>query len=212
MAIGMGRILGFRFLENFNRPYVSQSITEFWRRWHISLSSWFKDYVYIPLGGNRQSRLRTSLNLIVVFGLCGLWHGASWVFLLWGLYHGMFLVIERSGLERRMSKLPGLVRRLYTLIVVMVGWILFRSTTLEQAKDVVTRLIVPSKGAVVDMSQVIDFKTLACLAIACLSLKVGTIRSPKMSLSVAVGYASLFFLAIAQVSARTFSPFIYFKF
>ncbi len=133
MAIGLGRMFGFHFLENFNYPYYARSIQEFWRRWHISLSSWFRDYLYIPLGGNRKGTARTYFNLIIVFFLCGLWHGASWGFVIWGLYHGLFLVLERSGLAKILIRLPRFVQHLYTLLVVMFGWIFFRAESLDQA-------------------------------------------------------------------------------
>jgi len=127
MAIGLGSIFGFRFPENFNYPYVSRSIQEFWRRWHITLSSWFRDYVYIPLGGSRGSRLATYRNLVTVFLLCGLWHGASWNFILWGAYHGAFLVIERVGFKDLLSRGPRWLQHSYLLLVVMLGWVLFRA-------------------------------------------------------------------------------------
>jgi alginate O-acetyltransferase complex protein AlgI len=127
MAIGLGWMLGFRFLENFNYPYVSRSITEFWRRWHLSLSTWFRDYVYVPLGGNRRGTVRTYFNLLTVFLLCGLWHGASWSFVLWGLFHGAFLIAERAGLGRMLQNRSSLVRHAYTLIVLAFGWVLFRA-------------------------------------------------------------------------------------
>ncbi|MEE9446544.1 MAG: MBOAT family protein [Arenicellales bacterium] len=133
MAIGLGRIFGFHFLENFNYPYISRSIQEFWRRWHISLSSWFRDYVYFPLGGNRAGTGRTYFNLLLVFFLCGLWHGASWSFAIWGFYHGSFLVIEKIGLAAVLKKLPALLRHMYVWLVVMIGWVFFRSETLPQA-------------------------------------------------------------------------------
>ncbi|MBI4774272.1 MAG: MBOAT family protein [Deltaproteobacteria bacterium] len=133
MAIGLGRMLGFRYLENFNYPYVASSVQEFWRRWHISLSTWFRDYLYIPLGGNRGSRLRTYLNLWTVFILCGLWHGASWNFLAWGAYHGLFLVFERAGFNRILERAPKVVGHVYTVFVVMTGWMLFRADTLNHA-------------------------------------------------------------------------------
>ncbi|GJM20720.1 MAG: alginate O-acetyltransferase [Planctomycetota bacterium] len=133
MAIGLGHMFGFRFLENFNYPYIARSITEFWRRWHMSLSSWFRDYLYIPLGGNRGSRGATLRNLMLVFLLCGLWHGASWSFVVWGLFHGSFLVIERVALSAQLARLPRALRHVYTLLVVMVGWTFFRAETLEQA-------------------------------------------------------------------------------
>src|SRR6185503_489514 len=111
MAIGLGRMFGFRFLENFDYPYVASSITEFWRRWHISLSRWFRDYLYVPLGGNRRGRTRTYVNLVVVFFLCGVWHGAAWTFVVWGLFHGLFLVVERAGLGDRLERAPRVIGR-----------------------------------------------------------------------------------------------------
>lgn len=133
MAIGLGHMFGFDFLENFAYPYVAQSLTDFWRRWHISLSTWFRDYLYIPLGGNRKGPLRTTLNLLTVFFLCGLWHGASWTFILWGLYHGLFLGVERMGLARVLSWVWRPIRHFYTLAAVLGGWVLFRSESLAQA-------------------------------------------------------------------------------
>jgi alginate O-acetyltransferase complex protein AlgI len=132
MAIGLGHLFGFRLPENFSYPYVAQSMTEFWRRWHMSLSSWFRDYLYIPLGGNRRGGPRTYLNLLVVFLLCGLWHGASWTFVAWGLWHGAFLVVERrfSGLVLR---LPRFLRHAYLLAAVVLGWVFFRADSFERA-------------------------------------------------------------------------------
>ncbi|MBL8859437.1 MAG: MBOAT family protein [Planctomycetes bacterium] len=133
MAIGLGHMFGFKFLENFNYPYISRSITEFWRRWHISLSTWFRDYLYIPLGGNRVSKSRTYVNLVLVFFLCGLWHGANFTFLVWGFYHGMFLVFERLGLGDWLGRRGAWLRHVYVLLVVMVGWVFFRAVDLNHA-------------------------------------------------------------------------------
>ncbi len=133
MAIGLGRMFGFHFLENFNYPYNAKSIREFWQRWHISLSIWFRDYLYIPLGGNQKGMGRTCFNLLIVFFLCGLWHGASWTFVVWGLYHGLFLVLERGPIGRFIDHLPGIIRHLYVVLVIMIGWVFFRAETLEQA-------------------------------------------------------------------------------
>ena len=135
MAIGMGKMFGFTFMENFNFPYVSQSIREFWRRWLISLSTWFRDYLYIPLGGNRVSETRTCLNLIVVFFLCGLWHGASLTFVVWGLYHGLFLALERTRFGKAQAMLPQTLRHLYAVFVVMMGWVIFRSDSFGAAGE-----------------------------------------------------------------------------
>ena len=132
MAIGLGRVFGFHFLENFLYPYVSGSLTEFWRRWHISLSTWFRDYLYIPLGGNRCGARRTALNLLTVFTLCGLWHGASWNFVVWGLYHGIFLSVERTLRGARIPDWLRPVGHIYTLLAVLAGWVIFRATSMDQ--------------------------------------------------------------------------------
>ncbi|HEY8017731.1 MAG TPA: MBOAT family O-acyltransferase [Dongiaceae bacterium] len=133
MAIGLARALGLHFPRNFDYPYVSKSITEFWRRWHITLSQWFRDYVYIPLGGNREGALKTYRNLIIVFFLCGLWHGAAWTFVIWGLWHGLFLVIERMGLGRVLARVPSPIAHGYALLVVVIGWVMFRSPDFPHA-------------------------------------------------------------------------------
>ena len=133
MAVGLGKMFGFEFIENFNFPYISQSIKEFWRRWHISLSTWFRDYLYIPLGGNRCSKMRNYFNLIIVFFLCGLWHGATWPFVIWGLYHGLFLLLEKTRFGILVDKMPRPFRHVYAVLVIMCGWVLFRSDTISQA-------------------------------------------------------------------------------
>jgi len=133
MAIGLGRMFGFRFPENFRWPYIADTVQGFWRRWHMSLSTWFRDYLYVPLGGNRLSPTRLYVNLVTVFFLCGLWHGASWNFVIWGLFHGLFLVVERLGLADLVTRLWKPLRHAYVLVVVMVGWVFFRSDTLPGA-------------------------------------------------------------------------------
>ena len=137
MAIGLGAMFGFRFLENFNYPYISRSIREFWRRWHISLTNWFRDYLYIPLGGNRLGAVRTYLNLVLVFLLCGFWHGASWNFIAWGAFHGFFLALERWRLSRILERCPLVLQHLYVGLVVLVGWVFFR---LEKFSDAIAYL------------------------------------------------------------------------
>jgi len=133
MAIGLGFIVGLALPRNFDLPYTSQSITEFWRRWHISLSRWFRDYLYIPLGGNRRGPPRTYANLAIVFLLCGLWHGANWNFVIWGAWYGVFLIVERAWLLGRLAMLPRVLRNAYALAVVMLGWVWFRAETLPEA-------------------------------------------------------------------------------
>ena len=132
MAIGLGRMFGFHFLENFNFPYMSKTITEFWRRWHISLSSWFREYVYIPLGGNRKGLARQLINIMIVWMLTGLWHGANWNFVLWGIYYGVLLMIEKLFLLKWLEKLPDWVGHIYTLFLVVIGWTIFAQTNLQQ--------------------------------------------------------------------------------
>jgi alginate O-acetyltransferase complex protein AlgI len=141
MAVGLGKMFGFKFIENFNYPYISQSIKEFWRRWHISLSTWFRDYLFIPMGGSRVSEPRTYLNLLTVFFLCGLWHGASWTFVVWGLYHGIFLVLERTRFGTWVEALPRLLRHLYALLLVMGGWVFFRANTWPDAMAFFSALV-----------------------------------------------------------------------
>ena len=133
MAIGLGLMFGFRFPRNFNYPYTAQSVTEFWRRWHITLSEWFRDYVYIPLGGNRRGPWRTYANLAIVFLLCGFWHGAAWTFIFWGAWHGAFLIVERVGLSAALARVWRPFRHLYLLLAVILGWVLFRADSLADA-------------------------------------------------------------------------------
>lgn len=140
MAIGLGRMFGFSFLENFNYPYISRSIQEFWRRWHISLSNWFRDYLYIPLGGNRSGDRRTCINLGIVFFFCGMWHGASWNFIAWGLFHGLFLILERGAFGRILQTAPLPLRHLYALFVIMNAWVFFRLDNLPQIWAYLTAL------------------------------------------------------------------------
>lgn len=132
MAIGLGKMFGFEFLENFNYPYIATSITDFWRRWHISLSSWFRDYIYIPLGGNRVSKAKWIRNIMIVWMLTGLWHGAEWNFIFWGLYFGILLIIEKLFLEKYLKKLPKIISRIYTLLLVMISFIIFNGNNILQ--------------------------------------------------------------------------------
>lgn len=138
MAIGLAQMFGFRYKENFNYPYISSSIQEFWRRWHISLSTWFKEYLYIPLGGNRKGKLRSALNKVVVFFFCGLWHGASWTFVLWGFFHGLFLLVEEYLPVKKLPKAVGVV---YALLVVSVGFVIFRANSLDQAGYFIVQML-----------------------------------------------------------------------
>jgi alginate O-acetyltransferase complex protein AlgI len=239
MAIGLGRLFGFRFPENFRYPYAAASVQDFWRRWHISLSSWFRDYVYVPLGGNRVSPGRTHLNLVTVFFLCGLWHGASWTFVAWGLFHGAFLVLERLRAAAATDvSTPGLARRaaghVYALAVVMVGWVLFRADTLSGAGAMLGALVGLGEGAatayaptwyltpelLLAMGAGVVGATPVLPLLARRLLRAGggaagntaPILPWAPSAAASVGLALLLVASIMLSAARTYSPFIYFRF
>ena len=216
MAIGMGHMFGFHFLENFNYPYASTTIKEFWRRWHISLSTWFRDYLYIPLGGNRKGRGRTWVNRFLVFFATGLWHGASWNFVLWGLWHGLFSVLEDCGalpVKRFKGRLTG---RVYTLLVVVLGFTLFRADTLAQAGAMFAAMFTgvglewAGTAAVCARLTPVFLLTLA-FALA-LSFPVSKRFQPKNDTVTLAGALVLLVLCMFNLSAGTFNPFIYFRF
>ncbi len=171
MAIGLGLLFGFRLPENFNRPYSAVSITDFWRRWHMTLSRWFRDYVYIPLGGNRKGGLRTCVNLVVVCTLCGIWHGANWTFVVWGLYHGVLLVLERiGGIYRLADEDYRIRRRALTLFLVIVGWVLFRADDIPHAMRYLTVMFnATDLPFSYDVIRVLDYRNLSCMALAMLA-------------------------------------------
>jgi alginate O-acetyltransferase complex protein AlgI len=220
MAIGLGIVLGFTFPRNFRMPYTSLSITEFWRRWHMSLSSWLRDYLYIPLGGNRGSNAQTYRNLVMVFLLCGLWHGANWTFVLWGAWHGAFLVIERLGLGSALARLQTPARWAYALIAVMGGWVLFRSADLSNAIGYYASLVGRNGLSEIsfDMHDALNDRAIMTLIIGCV-LAVAprwparwsapfAVRAPA---DVALTFALLIFSMIT-VAAGAYSPFLYFRF
>ena len=164
MAIGLGKMFGFTFQENFRLPYTAVSIRDFWRRWHISLSSWFREYVYIPLGGNRKGKMRTYLNLTAVFLLTGFWHGAGWTFIVWGIYHGFFNILERCLLDKWMGRGRWhVMEHIYTLLVVLIGWVLFRAPTLTYGLQYIKGMFVPHE-AVLRVERFLDLKTMMFLA------------------------------------------------
>ena len=221
MAIGLGRLLGFHFPENFADPYLSRNMTEFWRRWHMTLSRWFRDYLYIPLGGNREGALRTYANLVVVFFLCGLWHGAGYTFVAWGLYHGAFLAGERYVLHRWALAPRGIPGQVYTLCAVTVGWVLFRSTTMTQAGLFLREMFLletPGSSAA-DVVRFLPADRAGCLA-AGIVLAVVPVRKlfafPDSNIAGLVlrrvATLLLFVYSAALLSEGTFNPFIYFRF
>ena len=222
MAIGMGHMLGFDFLENFNYPYVSCSVQEFWRRWHISLSSWFRDYLYIPLGGNRRGKVRTYINLIIVFACTGLWHGASFSFIVWGLWHGLFLVIERLGFKKALDKLPKFIGWIYTMLVVLVGWVFFRADTLSAAMKYLGEMFSFSGGVANGMAQFdnLSFIITVIAIVLCtpvyqfLKGKLEKTEGGKKAAFVigAVLATGLFILSVIFLTGSGYNPFIYFRF
>jgi alginate O-acetyltransferase complex protein AlgI len=227
MAIGLGRMFGFTFPENFRWPYIADSVQDFWRRWHISLSTWFRDYLYVPLGGNRVSPARTYVNLVTVFFLCGLWHGASWNFVIWGLFHGTFLVIERLVSRRRVrareagTPVRQLALHAYTLIVVMAGWVFFRAETLPGAIAYLRALAGLSLAMPTPFT--VQWYLTPELWLALAAGVIGSVpwipalardREPSWTFGFASTAALVALLAacVMQMAARTYNPFIYFRF
>ena len=211
MAIGLGRMFGFHFRENFNYPYTATTIKEFWRRWHISLSGWFRDYLYIPLGGNRKGNARTWLNRFLVFFATGLWHGASWTFVLWGLWHGLFSVLEDCG-AIPVDKLKGKrIGQLYTLLVVVLGFTLFRADTLAQAGAMYAAMFSGVGTAAVWAKFTPAFALTLCLALL-LCTPVAREHTPKRESVTFIGSLGLLLLCMMYLAAGSFNPFIYFRF
>ena len=214
MAIGIALIFGFRFPENFNLPYISQNIREFWQRWHITLSLWFRDYLYIPLGGNRLGEIKTARNLCLVFLLCGLWHGASWNFIAWGLLHGFFLSIERFAPGRLINSCPRLLRHIYTLAIVFLLWVLFRSDNLNQAISYWSNLfsINSVHNPAIAMQITHRFQFIIILSIF-LSAGLGWKLWNKLpGLAQQLLCFALLFISTLELAKASYNPFIYFRF
>lgn len=222
MAIGLGRMFGFRLRENFDYPYVSSTVTEFWRRWHISLSTWFRDYLYIPLGGNRRGPWRTYFNLFVVFAVCGLWHGANWNFFFWGLWHGSLLVAERISLARVLSHMPRALGHAYALLAVLLGWVLFRTDNLANAQGFLLALFRGSPEGLAEVSQ--HMTTEFCLVLC--AAGIGSTKWPRVLVrrfgewaprwvvvpTLLIGVFGLLLLASMRVASSAHTPFIYLRF
>ncbi len=231
MAIGLCLMFGFKILENFNYPYVSSSIREFWQRWHISLSNWFKEYLYIPLGGNRGGKFKTAINLVTVFFLCGLWHGASWTFVIWGLYHGFFISIEKIGLERLIKRAWTPLQHLYAMTVVIIGWVIFRAENLQQTQEflkamfflstspqtlkpfpvsvfvdpfIVCTVIIAIIGSLPIFGQWLDDYNMAIARKGQWTLVSDSLRFSWIM--------SIFFLCCFELGAFSYNPFLYFRF
>lgn len=224
MAIGLARMFGISLLENFEFPYISTSIKEFWRRWHISLSTWFRDYVYIPLGGNRVSPVRNYINLFLVFALTGFWHGASWSFLFWGIFHGVFLIIERLGFDKILSKMPIIIRWSYTMLIVMIGWVFFRIEDFDEAFRFVGRLFTTNHEATRVFYYFLDYERITVLLLGIL-LSLLPFNSWLKEIRPVSGIptilletgrnllllASLLY-CVMELTSSSYNPFIYFNF
>ena len=230
MAIGLGLMFGFHLPVNFNYPYISQSLAEFWRRWHITLSAWFRDYVYIPLGGNRRGRVRTYFNLLAVFLLCGLWHGAAWTFVLWGLWHGAFLALERGAFGRMLARAWRPLRHIYCLVVVFAAWVLFRDDSFARAGDYYRALLGGADGdprrnpIETYLNAELWLVLVAAFAAATpLPAKAATWLARRLAArgmagaaivdgARIVGLLALFVVAAAYLAGGAYNPFIYFRF
>ena len=218
MAIGLGKMFGFDFDENFNYPYISKSITEFWRRWHISLGSWFREYIYIPIGGNRCSLLKQFRNIFVVWMLTGLWHGASWNFVVWGIYYGMILFIEKIFLMNKLEKLPNYIRHMYTMTIVIVGWVFFSIESLTTAMDYLKVMFFISGNSIIDKTSLYFLSTNLVLLIVLMIASTPLlnklfIKIKKSNIYVpAIINGIMLFLALSYLVTETYNPFLYFRF
>ncbi len=220
MGIGIGRILGFHFPENFNYPYISKSITEFWRRWHMTLGGWFRDYVYIPLGGNRVSKLKWFRNILVVWGLTGLWHGANWNFVLWGLMFAVLLIIEKAFLLKAINKIPKAFSWLYTMIIVLISWVIFDGNSMQ---EIISRIsimfgfgnvpLINSEAIYYIKSYLIIFIIAIIGATPLLKNIVTKIKAKKfINILEPIMHVSLLILITAYLIDGSFNPFLYFRF
>lgn len=222
MAIGLGCIFGFHFLENFNYPYISKSITEFWRRWHISLGSWFKDYLYIPLGGSRRGPLILIRNILIVWFLTGLWHGASWNFIIWGLYFGLILLIEKLFLKKYFSKVPAIFKHIYVLFIVLISFIIFNSTTIDEAITTIKNLFISNSlinsGTIYYLKSYLPLILISLIGATPLIKNIYTKLSKNKTLNKILNILEPIYLIIlliivtAYLIDSTYNPFLYFHF
>ncbi len=231
MAIGLGKMMGFDFLENFHFPYKAKSIREFWQRWHISLSNWFRDYLYIPLGGNRVSPKRVYLNLFIVFFLTGLWHGASWNFVVWGLLHGLFMILERVGFGKVLARLPGIIQHFYTLFLVVLFWVFFRAVDIAASKHFLSTLAGIGNTSDYSFSMITNLEiNIAFILGVILSFNGFNIAIKKLMVRVlansddtkmvkavfknvkVIFLLIVFLYCILKIAAGSYNPFIYFRF
>lgn len=227
MAIGLGKMFGFEFLENFNYPYISQTVSEFWRRWHISLGSWFRDYIYIPLGGSRVSKLKKYRNLFVVWFLTGMWHGASWTFIMWGLYFGVLIALEKAFLEKVLYKIPRVFRHIYLLLIVVIGWVFFRADNITYAFEFLKVMFGVNSNTIINNTftvYLIDYWYIILLSIVLSTpivklLKRVILKVDKRALDNDITYLMhglslgiYMFVVITMLCSSSYNPFLYFRF
>lgn len=215
MAIGLGRMLGFRFPENFNYPYIAKSVSDFWRRWHMTLTGWFREYVYIPLGGNRVSKPRFYLNILIVWFLTGFWHGAGWNFILWGLFFAALMIIERSFLLKYLEKLPSFISRFYLLFVVTISWVLFAHDSLEQAISYLKVMFGIGTNSFINtpsLYAITNFYVLIIIGIVFATPLMNNLKARLNEWVVFAFYVVTLFLSTAYLVDATFNPFLYFRF
>ena len=222
MAVGFGKMFGFEFVQNFDYPYISKSVTEFWRRWHISLGTWFREYVYIPLGGNRVSTPKAIRNIFVVWLLTGFWHGAAWNFMFWGVYYGVILLLEKYVLKNVLDMLPGFVKHIYTMLLVMIGWVFFSAPGMGQAAAWVGRMFGIGASGLIDSTALYylqNYLILFVISILCSgpflykNFSRFTIGGRKARIGAAAAfYAAVFLLSVAYLVNATYNPFLYFRF
>jgi len=224
MAIGLGKMFGFDFLENFNYPYISQSVSEFWRRWHISLGNWFRDYLYIPLGGNRVPRVKLYRNLFIVWFLTGLWHGASWTFVAWGLYYGFFIMLEKTFLERLLKKSPKIIRHVYLLFIVLIGWVFFRANNISQGIGLIKVIMGLGTNPMINNELLICINDYWYVIVASLIFSTPLVKELKGKLNEKLlqsnwAYAlhsliliACMFIVILLLNNNSYNPFLYFRF
>ena len=224
MAIGLGRIFGFHFLENFNYPYISKSITEFWRRWHISLGTWFKDYVYIPLGGSREGKIKLVRNLLIVWFLTGFWHGASWNFIIWGLMFGIILIIEKLWLGKYIEKMPNIIRRIYVLFIVMISFIIFNANTMKIALNNIAGLFGANSISFINDYTIYYLKSYFITIVIGIigatplikniieKLKEKTIFNKIINVLEPIVMVGMLFIVTSYLIDNSYNPFLYFRF
>ncbi len=227
MAIGLGKMFGFDFPENFNYPYISQSVSEFWRRWHISLGSWFRDYVYIPLGGNRVSKLKLYRNIFIVWSLTGLWHGASWKFVLWGLYYGLFICLEKYITKDLLQRLPNAVRHIYLLIIMLIGWVFFRTDNISWGLGFVKVMMGIGANPIINNNVLVylnDYWYIIAASIILSTPIIEKLRNISININPTVFKVNLWsvmhglilivcmIMVIALLNSYSYNPFLYFRF